>query len=59
MFLSKWVICRFHVNLRGCNIEPENDGLVQMMFFFQTGTLGFMLIFRGVTARHWICTSNL
>ena len=22
MFLSKWVICRFHVNLPGCNWEP-------------------------------------
>ena len=29
------------------DIEPENDGLVQMVFLFQ-GPSGFMLIFQGV-----------
>ena len=24
IFLSKWVICRFHVNLPGCNFQGEN-----------------------------------
>ena len=30
MFLSKWVICRFHVNLPGCNMQDAavvRDGL--------------------------------
>ena len=30
MFLSKWVICRFHVNLPGCKTNDPNHDLLSM-----------------------------
>ena len=28
MFLSKWVICRFHVNLPGCKLDDLDELMV-------------------------------
>ena len=39
IFLSKWVICMFHVNLPGCNFP----GYVFLCFFRRMG-LGFFLV---------------
>ena len=36
MFLSKWVICRFHVNLAGCNI-------ISLLTLFSTCCVNFLL----------------
>ena len=38
MFLSKWVICRFHVNLPGC----KNGRLEDVFFLFKKG--GFQVV---------------
>ena len=33
IFLSKWVICRFHVNLPGCKIQHSSDNFIQLIVY--------------------------
>ena len=51
MFLSKWVICRFHVNLPGCNWEPP-------VFLIYT-TLAKCTIWMGPICLWWPLTKLL
>ena len=60
MFLLDRPIFRGHISFREdspqkINIEPENDGLVQMMFFFQGCILRFHVNLPGCIERSCTC----
>ena len=51
IFLSKWVICRFHVNLPGCTVDGRNPAITT--WDAMHGTLKIMGFQLPITSTGW------